>query len=167
MPNEKAHEGPKSSHRCFGFWGNQVVRIWVAIPVRRRDYSWYRTDRKTLGSGTRGLFLAFPAIFPASATLVEKKEKEKKAKAGIDGTNRGRTLAGIDAAGAALGSIGLVAFALTVWIFLGDVPVWLVLLGAIFAWALVGGVLWYLRKTKYGLRLFQTRNREHPKLSSR
>ena len=30
-----------------------------------------------------GLFLAFPAIFPASATLVEKHETEKKRRAGI------------------------------------------------------------------------------------
>ena len=76
-------------------------------------------------------------------------------------------LAGIDAAGATLGSIGLIAFALTVWIFLSDTPVWLALFGATLAWALVAGVLWYLRKTKYGLRLLQTRNREHPKLFSR
>lgn len=122
---------------------------------------------KRWGPELGGLFLAFPAIFPASATLVEKKEKEKKAKAGIDGTDRGRTLAGIDAAGATLGSIGLVAFALTVWIFLGDAPAWLVLLGATCAWALVAGVLWYLRKTKYGFRLLRTHKREHPKFFSR
>ena len=30
------------------------------------------------GPGVGGLFLAFPAIFPASATLVEKHEKTKK-----------------------------------------------------------------------------------------
>jgi len=30
-----------------------------------------------------GLFLAFPVIFPASATLVEKHEREKKLRAGI------------------------------------------------------------------------------------
>ena len=33
-----------------------------------------------------GLFLAFPAIFPASATLVEKHQREKKEKAGIGGS---------------------------------------------------------------------------------
>ena len=122
---------------------------------------------KRWGPEVGGLFLAFPAIFPASATLIEKKEKEKKGKDGIDGTNRGRILAGIDAAGAVLGTVGLVAFALTVWIFLGDFPAWLVLLGATFAWALVAGVLWHLRKTNYGFRFFQTRHREHPKLFSR
>ena len=30
------------------------------------------------GPGIGGLFLAFPAIFPASATLIEKHEKQKK-----------------------------------------------------------------------------------------
>lgn len=122
---------------------------------------------KRWGPELGGLFLAFPAIFPASATLVEKKEKEKRARAGIDGTNRGRILAGIDAAGATLGSMGLVAFALTVWIFLGDAPAWLVLFGGTCAWALVAGVLWYLRKTKYGFRLPRNHNREHPKFFSR
>ena len=38
---------------------------------------------KEFGPVFGGLFLAFPAIFPASATLVEKHEKEKKREAGI------------------------------------------------------------------------------------
>ena len=37
-----------------------------------------------------GLFLAFPAILPAAATLIEKHEKEKKERAGIDSPQRGR-----------------------------------------------------------------------------
>jgi hypothetical protein len=36
---------------------------------------------KSYGPVVGGLFLAFPAIFPASATLVEKHEKEKKQRA--------------------------------------------------------------------------------------
>jgi hypothetical protein len=36
-----------------------------------------------------GLFLAFPAIFPASATLVEKHERERKEKIGLAGARRG------------------------------------------------------------------------------
>jgi hypothetical protein len=62
-----------------------------------------------------GLFLAFPAIFPASATLVAKHETQKKQNAGIATSSRGRQAAAMDAAGAALGSVGLAAFALTVW----------------------------------------------------
>src|ERR1700719_123927 len=67
---------------------------------------------KKFGPEIGGLFLAFPAILPAAATLIEKHEKEKKERAGQDGANRGRAAAGVDAAGAALGSIGLMAFAL-------------------------------------------------------
>jgi hypothetical protein len=33
---------------------------------------------KEFGAGVGGLFLAFSAIFPASATLIEKHEKEKE-----------------------------------------------------------------------------------------
>jgi hypothetical protein len=62
---------------------------------------------KQWGPGVGGLFLAFPAIFPASATLIEK--HEKKNSNSLDGTVRGREAAGLDAAGAAIGSIGLIA----------------------------------------------------------
>jgi hypothetical protein len=70
---------------------------------------------KHYGPAIGGLFLAFPAIFPASATLVEKHEREKKRKAGIRDTIRGRQAAGLDAAGAAMGSVGLACFGFVVW----------------------------------------------------
>ncbi len=41
---------------------------------------------KKFGPEIGGLFLAFPAIFPASATLIEKHEKEKKARRQLNGT---------------------------------------------------------------------------------
>jgi hypothetical protein len=93
-----------------------------------------------------GLFLAFPAIFPASATLVDKHEREKKQRAGIKQTTRGRQVAGVDAAGAALGSLGLATFALVIWKLL---PVWniaSVFITASAAWFGVSGVLWWIRK---------------------
>jgi len=65
-----------------------------------------------------GLFLAFPAIFPASVPLVAKHETHKKQNAGIETNSRGRQAVAVDAAGAPLGSVGLAAFALTVWKFL-------------------------------------------------
>jgi hypothetical protein len=58
------------------------------------------------GPGVAGLFLAFSAIFPAGATLIEKQEREKKRRAGLDGTSRGRAAVGIDAIGAAMGDSG-------------------------------------------------------------
>jgi hypothetical protein len=66
---------------------------------------------KRFGPAVGGLFLAFPAIFPASVTLVAKHEEEKKAKAGVHGHRRGIGAAAVNAAGATLGSVGLLAFA--------------------------------------------------------
>jgi Protein of unknown function (DUF3147) len=70
---------------------------------------------KKYGPVFGGLFLAFPAIFPAGATLISKHEKEKKHVAGKHGSKRGRRAAGVDAAGAAIGAIGLLVFALLAW----------------------------------------------------
>ncbi len=67
---------------------------------------------KRFGPEVGGLFLAFPAIFPAGASLIEKHERQHKRRIGYDGTNRGRAASSIDAAGASLGCIGLAAFAL-------------------------------------------------------
>jgi hypothetical protein len=57
---------------------------------------------KHFGPVVGGLFLAFPAIFPSGATLIEKHEREKKRRAGIPHTMRGRLAAALDARGAAL-----------------------------------------------------------------
>jgi hypothetical protein len=70
---------------------------------------------KKYGPSVAGLFLAFPAIFPAAVTLIAKDEREEKAAAGFDGRIRGRLAAAIDAYGTALGTIGLFAFALFAW----------------------------------------------------
>jgi hypothetical protein len=64
-----------------------------------------------------GLFLACPAIFPASATLIEKHEKQRKEILGLHGEIRGIEAAGVDANGSALGSIGLLVFAAVAWKF--------------------------------------------------
>jgi len=101
---------------------------------------------KKFGAGIGGLFLAFPAIFPASATLIEKHEKQKKEEEGLQGTRRGREAAGVDAAGAAMGSLGLLVFALLVWQFLPRHSTWTVLTGATVAWLTVSVLIWYVRK---------------------
>src|SRR5258708_9788544 len=74
------------------------------------------------GPEAGGLFLAFPAIFCASATLIEKHERERKQKLGLSGYRRGTDAAALDAAGAALGSIGLAAFGLGVWLLAPTFP---------------------------------------------
>ncbi|WP_348267985.1 DUF3147 family protein [Edaphobacter paludis] len=101
---------------------------------------------KHYGPVVGGLFLAFPAIFPASATLIEKHEKQKKQRAGLDGTRRGREAASVDAAGASLGAIGLIAFAVILWRYLPSPPAWLVLVIGAIAWLALSILLWVLRK---------------------
>jgi len=93
-----------------------------------------------------GLFLAFPAIFPASATLIEKHEKQKKENQGLDGTARGAQAASIDAAGSAMGSIGLLVFAVVVSKFVTSYQPWTVLIAATISWLTVSVVSWQIRK---------------------
>ena len=102
---------------------------------------------KRFGPEIGGLFLAFPAIFPATATLIEKHEKQKKERAGESGTERGRRAAGVDAAGAAMGSVGLAVFALVVWLRLPASRTSIVLLGATLAWFATSVSLWLVRET--------------------
>jgi uncharacterized protein DUF3147 len=104
---------------------------------------------KKFGPVLGGLFLAFPAIFPASATLVEKHEREKKKKARIAKTIRGRQAAALDAYGAALGSVGLFFFGMVVWRFLQEHNALLLLLAATAVWTLTAVLLWRLRKSPW------------------
>jgi hypothetical protein len=62
------------------------------------------------GPDVGGMFLAFPSIFPATATLIEKHEAKKKKQEGMQGRYLAKCAAGADAAGAAMGTIGLLAF---------------------------------------------------------
>ncbi len=93
-----------------------------------------------------GLLLAFPAIFPASATLIEKHEKQRKEQNGMNGIVRGRQAASMDAAGSAMGSVGLLLFAAIVWCLLSDHSASVVLFGATAAWLVVSVLIWEVRK---------------------
>jgi hypothetical protein len=97
------------------------------------------------GPAVGGLFLAFPAIFCASATLVEKHERERKQSRGLRGARRGREAAALDAAGAALGSAGLAIFAALVWWLAPRSPVTSLAFAAT-AWLVVVVLLWKLRR---------------------
>jgi Protein of unknown function (DUF3147) len=101
---------------------------------------------KECGPVIGGLFLAFPAIFPASATLIEKHEKQKKAKSGLDGRGRGIEAASVAAAGAAIGSLGLLLFAAAVWKLIDRCPPWAVLPGATLLWLAAAVGAWIARK---------------------
>lgn len=83
---------------------------------------------KIFGPVVAGLFLAFPAILPASLTLVADHSNEE--------------VAGRVAAGAELGSGGLMIFGLVVWWLAPRAPAWLPLLCAMAAWTVVSAALW-------------------------
>jgi hypothetical protein len=101
---------------------------------------------KRFGAGIGGLFLAFPAIFPSTATLIASHEKKKKAKAGESGDLRARKLAGADAAGAAMGGVGLAAFAAVTWLAIEEHRLALTLATATVVWALTAFLVWEFRE---------------------
>jgi uncharacterized membrane protein (GlpM family) len=97
------------------------------------------------GASIGGLFLALPAIFCASATLIEKHEIRRKEEAGLPGKRRGQAAAALDASGAALGALGMLAFAAVFW--------WLIertvpgaFGGASLAWLVVSVAAWFVRR---------------------
>jgi hypothetical protein len=94
------------------------------------------------GPAIGGLFLAFPAIFPASATLIEKHERQKRKRAGLDPGNRGRLAVALDAAGATVGGVALSAFAVFVWLLLPHHETWSVLLLGMLVWLMTAVMIW-------------------------
>jgi len=97
------------------------------------------------GPAVGGLFLALPAIFCASATLVEQHEIRRKREAGFDGVRRGQMAAALDAAGAGLGALGLLAFA-AVFTSLVETSVATAFVGASLAWLIVATAAWAVRR---------------------
>jgi hypothetical protein len=113
------------------------------------------------GPSVGGLFLAFPAIFPAAATLLEKNEK-KKARAKSHKELFAHQVAGVDAAGAAMGSIGLMAFAIVLWRLLPHYSAAAVLAAATLLWFVVSFAMWLARKTLWHWLRARYANRARP-----
>jgi hypothetical protein len=101
---------------------------------------------EAFGPATGGLFLALPAIFCASATLIEKHERDRKERAGLPGQRRGQQAAALDAMGAAIGSFGLLAFAASCWMLLAYMKPVAAFAVAGAAWLLVSVSLWWARR---------------------
>jgi hypothetical protein len=101
---------------------------------------------KHFGPVIGGLFLAFPAIFPSGATLIEKHERDKKYRAGIPHTIRGRQAAALDARGAAMGTIALATFAVLVWKLLPHHNAAVILTEALAVWLALAILIWRVRK---------------------
>lgn len=82
------------------------------------------------GPTVGGLFLAFPAILPASITLVQDHD--------------GKQQAGVDALGAAFGTIGLIVFGLVIWFAASRGAAWIDLLAASALWLVTSVAIWYV-----------------------
>ena len=92
-----------------------------------------------------GLFLAFPAIFPASATLIEKHVRRRKEKAGLSGCDAaGKRLRWMPRAPHSEAS-GLAAFAIVIWLLIERSPAWALAL-ATAAWLAVAVLAWIIRR---------------------
>jgi fatty acid desaturase len=77
--------------------------------------------------------------------MIEKHEIRRKREAGFTGERRGQMAAAVDAAGAALGSLGMLAFATVFWsLVTRSVPAAFV--GAALAWLIVSVAAWYVRR---------------------
>jgi Protein of unknown function (DUF3147) len=94
------------------------------------------------GPGIGGLFLAFPALFPAGASLIEDHEKKRKREHGFHGTKRGRLAASVDALGASLGCLGLMGFAVTLWMGLPKHNAYFVVVIATIVWLGISAFFW-------------------------
>ena len=105
----------------FAFGGAITVLAWLVS--------------KHWGPIVGGLLLAFPAILPASLTMVKQHD--------------GRAQAVDDARGGRLGSVGLIAFAATAWLASATWRPAVVLIGATLVWAVVAGTCWAIQ---YGKR---------------
>jgi hypothetical protein len=103
------------------------------------------------GAFIGGLFLALPAIFCATATLIEKHETRRKREAGLAGERRGQMAAAVDSAGAGLGAIGMLAFAIVFSLTAGS-SVAAAFMGASFAWLVVSVAAWYVRRKARSVR---------------
>jgi len=91
-----------------------------------------------------GLMLAIPSIVPLGIALLAHVQKKKPG--ATSRGDRGRHAATVEAAGAAFGTLGLLAFAIVAWQLLLRTKAWIALPVATLAWATVATGVWLARK---------------------
>jgi hypothetical protein len=92
-----------------------------------------------------GLFLAFPGIFPAGVSLVEKHKtlRETEGKLGVWSA---REQASVEATGTSVGTLGLMGFAVVLWQGLPTHNFLLMLFTATGTWIAVSSLFWWTRE---------------------
>jgi hypothetical protein len=133
------HFSPSSLRE--GRWHEYVIRF--ALGGAATVFTGLVSSR--YGASVGGLFLALPAIFCASATLIEKHEIRRKREARLEGGRRGQLAAALDAAGAALGALGMLAFAVFFWMTVRSNMAF-AFIGASLAWLFVAVAAWHVRR---------------------
>ena len=134
-----------------GRWYEYLVRF--ALGGAATVFTGFISSR--CGASIGGLFLALPAIFCASATLIEKHEIRRKREAGLVGRRRGEEAAALDAAGAALGALGMLAFAIVFSLVVErNIPG--AFIGASLAWLVVSVTAWCVRRKMRWVRRKQS-----------
>lgn len=93
-----------------------------------------------------GLFLAFPGIFPAGVSLVEKHKRVREENEGKIGTWSARGEASVEATGASIGTIGLIGFAVVLWRGLPSHGLPLMMVLACLVWVALSLVFWWARE---------------------
>jgi hypothetical protein len=154
--------------RTLGNWGMADMTMPVRLSLSSlREGRWYEycvrfvlggvatvltgVISSAFGASVGGLFLALPAIFCASATLIEKHEIRRKRESGLPGRRRGQEAAALDAAGAVLGALGMIAFAIVFRTLINrTLPGAFV--GASLAWIVVSVAGWIVRRNFRFLR---------------
>lgn len=123
---------------------------------------------KHYGPVLGGLFLSFPAIAPATATLLDQRQKQAKEKAGMNGHTRGRRVAALDMFGTLWGSAALLAFGLVSWLVAPRHSAWFVLSLATVVWFGCAVGIWEMRRllkqrivAKHRVHLTQARLNHH------
>ena len=100
---------------------------------------------KATGPKAGGLLLAVPSIMPLGVALMARLQNRKAGPRSRG--DRARRAVVIEATGAAIGTVGLLAFAIVVWLVLPRTSAWIALPAATLAWAAVAAGLWLLRKS--------------------
>jgi hypothetical protein len=135
-----------------GRWYEYLIRF--ALGGAATVFTGFVSSR--YGAFIGGLFLALPAVFCATATLIEKHEIRRKREAGLAGERRGQMAAAVDSAGVGLGAIGMLAFAIIFSLTAGSSSIAAAFMGASFAWLVVSVAAWYLRRKARSVRRVRT-----------
>jgi hypothetical protein len=93
-----------------------------------------------------GLFLAFPGILPAGVSLVEKHKTLREKAEGKLGTWSARGQASVEAAGASVGTLGPMRFAVVLWQGLPTHNFLFMVLTAAGTWIVVSWLFWWTRE---------------------